>query len=435
MKSTKKARLIVLVLAIILPISTIYINENQRYNKVDMKIRSETNLKTADIYVHPSTRVTDHLWSPNGTKLAYIIAEEGQSWLCDLWVADWNGEELVNNVLINSEAAAEGLMDWQDEWILFMIDHEEGPPGLLDPPVGYYGGRELWRIRYDGTGMSQVTFTFTNGIKYTENGAYVNDGSVSWGKFIPGEGLVYFKAHNGNGWWKSFLCNDDGTDSWSHVSSPYYAFKIAISPTGNKLLWGHQEYFNEPTTIMARNLYGTTKWTIKSFGYRPSFLVLADGNTVIWSYMDNIYAIDMDGSNERTVIDDEYNNVWVNYNPVNGQELIMKSNRTVDENLHLFSIQVNGTGIVQLTEGPYNDEYPIISPDGQYLSYRRLPENYTGTVLPHPYELVIKRKVEETIDPTWDETSSDQTVEVGDNFTYDVNAEREKIGVGYVKYK
>ena len=100
--------------------------------------------------------------------------------------------------------------------------------------------------------------------------------------------LIYFRAHDGNGWWRAFVCNDDGTDNWQHRSYPEFAFRISMSPTGNKLLWGHATYWNNPTTLRASNVDGSGRSTVKSFSKSTSSFVLADGNTVVWNDINNI---------------------------------------------------------------------------------------------------------------------------------------------------
>ncbi|MFX1538612.1 MAG: TolB family protein, partial [Promethearchaeota archaeon] len=268
--------------------------------------------------------------------------------------------------------------------------------------------RELWKIRDDGTDLTQVTFTNTNGIRTTwSNLAYKNMGTASNGRFIPGTDLIVFSAHNGNGWYRLFVCNADGTDDWYRVSNEY-SFLWSMSPTVNKLVWGHAGYWNYPTTLYSSDVNGSNKILVKSSNlYRLAPYILADGNTLIFRYSaaadwagyppvpatleGNIYAINLDGSNERTILDDDYLNYYENYNPIDEEALLMSSNRSKDGNMHIYTLNVDGTGIVQLTKGPYNDETAIYSPTGQYIMYRRLPEDYVKdrTNLPYPYDLVI----------------------------------------------
>jgi len=328
--------------------------------------------------------ITDHLWSSDGTKIAYIMCPEGQLW-GDLWVAEWDGKEVKNKQLIYTEADYNHLEDWQGDWILFMIREEDGTPD------DYYGRNELWKIRDDGSDPTQITFTYTNGIKWTENGYYYYRGSVGWGRFIPGTDLVYFSAHDGNGWYKPFTCKNDGSDQWVCVSAETeapYSFTISMSPTGNKLVWGDAGYWNAPTrALMACNPDNTGHDLIKSFNKRTFPLVLADGNTVVYSWYDgDIHAIDMDGSNDHMVLDDEYFNHWENYNPVDGQALLMRSDRA-DGNVHFFSMNIDGTEIVQLTDGSFNDDRASYSPSANELLYRRMP------LESEPYQLVIKRLI------------------------------------------
>ncbi len=351
-----------------------------------------TTIPEVDIIVDEGN-ITDHLWSSDGTKVAYIKCTEGQFW-GDLWIAEWDGVTVKNNQLIYTEAEYNGLEDWQGDWILFRIRREDGTP------TEYYGRNELWKIQDDGSGLTQITFTYTNGIKYTENGAYYFRGSAGYGRFIPGTDLVYFSAHDGNGWWRPIVCKSDGTDQWYYLSvSPYlYSFTTGISPTGNKVLWGDATYWDNPTrALMSSNPDGSDLAMIGSFIYRTSPLVLADGDTVVYNFVrtrnigepplaGNIYAMDIDGSNQRTVLDDEYSNYWENYNPVDGQSLLMRSDRA-DGNIHIFKINVDGTEIVQLTEGPYNDGGASYSPNAHELLYGRTSLESAS------YQLVIKSLV------------------------------------------
>jgi hypothetical protein len=342
------------------------------------------------ITVFEESNITDYIWSSDGHWIAYIQVPEGQLGYGELWVAKRhpNQARFLNKRLIYATADCDSLFDWQGKWILFMVQTQDGTPS------NYYGRNELWKIRFNGDDLTQITFTYTNGIRTQWwNSAYTNRGTAAWGKFIPGTDLVYFTAHNGNGWYKSYTCKSDGTDQWKSISGNKYAFTRAMSPTGNKLLWGHASYWNAKTTLMASNVDGSERITIKAYPKRTFPLVLADGNTVIWSWNDgNIQATDIDGTNERWIIDDAYLNYWENYHPADGDSFLMRSNRATDGNNHIFVMNSDTKEITQLTFGPYNDEGAMYSPQGRFIMYRRLPEDFDKATSsqPYPYELVIK---------------------------------------------
>jgi Tol biopolymer transport system component len=121
-------------------------------------------------------------------------------------------------------------------------------------------------------------------------------------------------------------------------------------------------------------------------------MVLADGNTILWNENNNIYAMDIDGSNQRTVLDDISIDSASNYHPVDEKKFIMRSDR-LDGNMHFFEMNADGSGIISLTDGPYNDVSATYSPDGKYLCYLRLPDDFdtSSSSQPYPYELVIKK--------------------------------------------
>ncbi len=353
----------------------------------------EGSLERPEIIIYEESNITDYIWSSDGQWIAYIQVPEGQSQYGELWVAKKhpNQARFLNKRLIYAAADCDALHDWQGKWILFQIQNQEGTPS------NYYGRNELWKIRFNGEDLTQITFTYTNGIRTDWwNQDYKNRGTATWGKFIPGTDLVYFTAHNGNGWYKSYTCLNNGSDQWAPISGDKYAFTRAMSPTGNKLLWGHASYWDAKTTLMASNVDGSERITIKAFSKRTFPLVLADGNTIIWSWNDgNIHATDIDGTNERMVLDDAYLNNWENYNPVDGDLFLMRSNRATDGNNHIFAINSAGNIITQLTFGPYNDVGAMYSPQGRFIMYRRLPEDFDPATSsqPYPYELVIKMVV------------------------------------------
>ncbi|MFW9845051.1 MAG: hypothetical protein ACFFEV_10780, partial [Candidatus Thorarchaeota archaeon] len=169
-------------------------------NSVGIITPTQVDAFTESEMLLTSGNITDYIWSSDGSQVAYVVCPDGQSW-GDLWVGDWNEDNLTNLQLIYTEIEAGGLDDWQGDWILLRIRHENGAP------EEYYGRGELWKIRPNGTDLTQITFSYTDGIR-TEwwNTAYPYRGTVGWGRFIPGTDLVYFSAHDGNGWWQAHTC-------------------------------------------------------------------------------------------------------------------------------------------------------------------------------------------------------------------------------------
>jgi len=327
-----------------------------------------------------SGNIADYIWSSDGSKIAYVKCPEGQPW-GELWIGDWDGYGVTNLQLLHSEIEAGGLEDWQGDWILFRIRNQ------TELPDEYYGRGELWKMRDDGTDLTQITFTYLNGIR-TEwsNPYYENIGTAQWGRFIPGTDLVYFTAHDGNGWWKAYTCHANGTDGWKMISLSTYSFTIGMSPTGNKLLWGTAVYYDQPTTLMASNVNGSDVVTVKTFTAVTTPLMLVDGETIVYGHPNgSILAIQVNGTDDRVILDDEYANYWVNYHPIDGQSFLMRSDRGSDGHYHIFSINVDGTILGQLTEGSHDDDSAIYSPDGTDLLYRRVPL-YLGAP---SHELVI----------------------------------------------
>ena len=337
------------------------------------------------IYTLNDENIMGEVWSPDGSQVAYVSCPDGQAWSCDLKVADWN---LKNAKVIYTGIAYYGLMDWQGDWLLIMPLLQEGYP------TSYYGQNELFKIRSDGTDLTQLTFSQCP----TTGWVYDYRGRVSWGKFLPGKDQIYFSMHDCNGWYQPYVASDDGNFQLQSLG-PGYSFTIGMSRSGNTLTWGDASYWNNPTSLYASTWnedHFTSGTLLQSFPIRVWSLPLVDESTIILSWSNgDIRAINADGSDFRVVIEDGYTNNFEDSHPIDGQAFTMRSNRAEDGNTHIFKVNSDGSGIIQLTDGNYNDIDSKYSPNGQYIMYRRLPVGEDPLPYPDstPYQLVVKNVI------------------------------------------
>ena len=186
-------------------------NNSNIISKIDQSYVNELSQSNdeSDINIIIDGNIMDHLWSSDGTKIAYTKCPENDILHCELWVAERspNSVEIFNKTRIYNNIYGLGMEDNKDDWILFQMSN----------------AGEIWKIRDDGSNLTQLTFMGT---------------IVGWSRFVPGTDLVYIKADSGGGVWKSYTVKDDGSYQLVPISGSNYAFATALSPTGNKLISG-----------------------------------------------------------------------------------------------------------------------------------------------------------------------------------------------------
>ncbi|GIV79421.1 MAG: hypothetical protein KatS3mg050_3815 [Litorilinea sp.] len=101
-----------------------------------------------------------------------------------------------------------------------------------------------------------------------------------------------------------------------------------------------------------------------------------DGQQIAFTYYatepngpDNtqIYLMNADGSNKRPLMENQPNLNWRPAWSPDGQQLLFISNR--DGNFEIYKVNVDGTGLVNLTNSPSNDHDPDWSPDGSKIVF------------------------------------------------------------------
>ncbi len=249
----------------------------------------------------------------------------------------------------------------------------------------------------------------TNGIRTASNPVYDNIGTVVWAAPIPDTDWIYILAHNGNGWYRTYRCNADLCDQPDHVqgiSTTEYGWSGGLSLAGDRLLYGQAGNYNLPMTLRSADLVGNDKTTLVS-GLQPwgRYQGSPDAGTV--AYADQrgtrrIRLVDAIGGNDRELSSitgvDLFSGYWrdgaVRADGVLGRVWSPDSETLVFGSdqaglFHVFKIGVDGTGLTQMTSGPDYNFSPSFSPDGEWISFHRLPEDHDDTIAPAPIELVV----------------------------------------------
>jgi Tol biopolymer transport system component len=350
--------------------------------------------------------LVSHVWSPDSSRIAVVRCPAGQGWSCDLIVAD---PDLTHARIISKVASSSGLSDWKGDWILFQKWTTNGQPSTYDRDGEY------WKIRPDGRDLTQITFVYTNGIKTTNgNPGYANAGTARWARFVPGSGLVYFYANNGNGWYSTFVCNDDGTDQWQRISPASQGWSAAVSPGGGRLVYGDASNYNVAMNLTSVTVAGTDPVVVHT-GLLPGYdyNVSPDGATL--AYVQDgtdgtvIRLVDMDGTNDRALVDPDavsgeqrllyfvdsadavrYGSIgyWQPFSPDSKQVVFSVSDTDAGVS-HIYQVGRDGTALTQVSSGATYDYMPQFSPDGQYISFHRVPNTTDTSVWPPPSQLVI----------------------------------------------
>ena len=302
-----------------------------------------------------------------------------------------------------------GLANWKGDWILFHKWTTNGQPNHED----YDKDGEFWKIRPDGRDLTQVTFVYTNGITTVfSNDYWAGAGTARNARFVLGAGLVYFMANDGNGWWSTFVCNDDGTDGWDMISDTH-GWNGAVSPAGDRLVYSYGTNYDQPMDLTSVDLTGGDPVVVRyDLDRLLEYDISHDGTTL--AYVDNgssgtvIRLVDMDGTDDRALttsgdptgqhrlrdfVDSSGttrygSGYWQPFSPDSAKVVFSVSNTTAGES-HIYQIGLDGSGLTQVTSGATYDWVPRFSPNGQYISFHRMPNSADTSLSPAPAELVI----------------------------------------------
>ena len=216
------------------------------------------------------------------------------------------------------------------------LGNKECPP-VPDPSAGYvwpiYDTYDIWKVGVDGTGLTRLTRT----PGYDAEATIARDGRIVFTSTRDGDMEIY-------------SMNDDGSDVRRLTNAPGPDGGPFFSADGQQIVFrGHHmnkgEEWNGYNVLLKKGLW------------RPRSL--------------DVYVMNRDGSNMRQVTKDLGGSNWAPFFAPDGKKVIFASNMKNPRggNFDLYLINVDGTGLEQITFSDTFDGFPMFSPDGKKLIF------------------------------------------------------------------
>jgi Tol biopolymer transport system component len=210
-------------------------------------------------------------------------------------------------------------------------------PAVPDPSAGYvwpvYDTYDIFKVNTDGTNLTRLT----NTKGYDAEATIAPDGRIVFTSTRDGDMEIY--SMNGDGSDVKRLTNAPGPDG-----GPFF------SADGKQIVFRGRhmnkgEEWNGYSVLLKKGLW------------RPRAL--------------DVFVMNRDGSNMRQVTKDLGGSNWAPFFAPDGTKIIFASNMKNPKggNFDLYLINVDGTGLEQVTFSDTFDGFPMFSPDGKKLIF------------------------------------------------------------------
>jgi TolB protein len=223
--------------------------------------------------------------------------------------------------------------------LVYASTHLAGPecPPVPGREQGYvwpiYDSYDIFRVNADGSNLRRLTST----PGYDAEATVAKDGRIVFTSVRDGDMDIY--SMNADGGDVRRLTNRSGPDG-----GPFF------SPDGTKIVWRGR-------AIAAGAELDTYFSLLKQGIWRPTSL--------------EIFTMNRDGSNVRQITNTGVGANWAPFFTPDGTKIIYGSNakNPRGNNFDLFLINVDGTGLEQVTYYEGFDGFPMFSPDGRKLVF------------------------------------------------------------------
>jgi Tol biopolymer transport system component len=194
-----------------------------------------------------------------------------------------------------------------------------------------------------------------------------------------------------------YSAKPDGSDLKRLTDNPKYDAEPVVSPDGGQVVFGSQREGNFDVYVMDIDGSNVRRLTDR-MGYNGGPWFSPDGKKIVWrawypetaeekalwkDCMDKDYIVavpldlwvmNADGSDKRLVLHNGATNFAPSWHP-DGKRIIFSSNKDdwkenikqYGHNFELYLINIDGTGLVRITDNTTFDSFPMFSPDGKKL--------------------------------------------------------------------
>lgn len=224
------------------------------------------------------------------------------------------------------------------------------------------GDEDIWSMNPDGSG--RVNLTPNN-----PRGDYQAD--------ISRDGtLIAYASDIAANETEIFVMNPDGSDKRRVTTSAGSNFDPGISPDNKRIVFYSTRDGVRQIYLINLDGAGETRLTHDKFENRdPAFS--PDGRKII--FVSNrgsgdpddpgdwhLYTMNVDGSGITALTSGDSQNGDPTYSP-DGRKIVFTSNR--DYNPEIYLMNADGTGVARLTNNTANDGHPAFSPDGKKIVF------------------------------------------------------------------
>jgi dipeptidyl aminopeptidase/acylaminoacyl peptidase len=290
---------------------------------------------------HETEGITDFVWSPDGTQFAYVAMDQDTT---RLYLIDVDGSD---KTLLSNEAY--GNIDWKNSVIVFK---------RKDPYTsGQYSGL-IKRIDPDGSNETTI-------IGPHWYGSVILRADANW--------ILYEDAPGG--WWNANRCDLNGNDVLVLETNDL------VQQVGwfgnNHIIYGRGPNYNTTCGIHKVNFDGAEhiQLTPEDLPNNNIFIGSPDTSKILYCNGSasswDIWIMDPDGNNKMQLTQDlahDYisntrDNIW----SLDSKAFYFVSERT--GNGDIYKLNINGSGLTQMTMHDSLDYVPIPSPDGSKLAF------------------------------------------------------------------